>query len=67
MWASSVATATTTEARDDLIHMRAAIALARAISLTKPAEARKLLDPLRSERPAISQAAITLIAKLPPQ
>ena len=29
MWASSVATATTTEARDDLIHMRAAIALAR--------------------------------------
>ena len=46
---------------------QAAIALARAISLTKPAEARKLLDPLRSERPAISQAAITLIAKLPPQ
>src|SRR5882724_2225596 len=29
LWASSVATATTTEARDDLIHMRAAIALAR--------------------------------------
>src|SRR5437763_13233042 len=29
LWASSVATATTIEARDDLIHMRAAFALAR--------------------------------------
>ena len=29
MWASSVATATTTEPRDDIVHMRAAFALAR--------------------------------------
>ena len=46
---------------------QAAIALARALVNTKPAEARKLLDPLRTERPAVSQAAITLIGKLPPQ
>lgn len=46
---------------------QAAIALARAISVTKPAEAKKLLDPLRSERPAVSQVAIPLIAKLPQQ
>ena len=46
---------------------QAAIALARAISSTKPAEARKLLEPLRSERPAISQAAITLLSQLPQQ
>lgn len=44
---------------------QAAIALARAISTTKPAEARKLLEPLRTERPAISQAAITLLSQLP--
>ena len=46
---------------------QAAIALARAISTTKPAEARKLLEPLRTERPAISQVAITLLSQLPPQ
>jgi predicted negative regulator of RcsB-dependent stress response len=46
---------------------QAAIALARAISTTKPVEARKLLEPLRTERPAISQAAITLLSQLPPQ
>lgn len=46
---------------------QAAIALARALSASKPAEARKLLDPLRSERPAVSQVAITLLAQLPPQ
>jgi TPR repeat protein len=46
---------------------QAAIALARAISTTKPAEARKLLEPLRTERPAVSQAAITLLSQLPPQ
>jgi predicted negative regulator of RcsB-dependent stress response len=44
---------------------QAAIALARALSATKPAEARKLLDPLRTERPAVSQVAIGLIGKLP--
>jgi predicted negative regulator of RcsB-dependent stress response len=46
---------------------QAAIALARAISTTKPAEARKLIEPLRTERPAISQAAITLLSQLPQQ
>jgi predicted Zn-dependent protease len=46
---------------------QAAIALARAISTTKPAEARKLLEPLRTERPAVSQAAITLLSQLPAQ
>ena len=44
---------------------QAAIALARAIAVTKPAEARKLLEPLRTERPAISQVAITLLSQLP--
>ena len=46
---------------------QAAIALARAIAVSKPAEARKLLEPLRSQRPAISQTAITLLSQLPPQ
>jgi predicted negative regulator of RcsB-dependent stress response len=46
---------------------QAAVALARAIALSKPAEARKLLEPLRTERPAISQVAITMLAELPPQ
>ncbi len=46
---------------------QAAIALARAIALSKPAEARKLLEPLRTERPAVSQLAITLLSELPPQ
>ena len=46
---------------------QAAIALARAISNTKPAEARKLLEPLRTGRPAISQTAITLLSQLPQQ
>ena len=46
---------------------QAAIALARAIAVSKPAEARKLLEPLRTERPAVSQLAITLLSELPPQ
>jgi hypothetical protein len=46
---------------------QAAVALARAIAVSKPAEARKLLEPLRTERPAISQLAITLLSELPPQ
>jgi predicted negative regulator of RcsB-dependent stress response len=46
---------------------QAAIALARALAVSKPAEARKLLDPLRTERPAISQVAITLLSQLPAQ
>ena len=46
---------------------QAAIALARAIAVSKPAEARKLIEPLRTERPAVSQLAITLLSELPPQ
>jgi predicted Zn-dependent protease len=42
-----------------------AIALARALSTTNPAEARKLLEPLRTARPAVSQTAITLLSELP--
>jgi predicted negative regulator of RcsB-dependent stress response len=46
---------------------QAAIALARALMSTKPAEARKLLDPLKTERPAVSQVAIALLGELPQQ
>jgi predicted negative regulator of RcsB-dependent stress response len=44
---------------------QATIMLARAISKTKPAEARKLLEPLRSERGPVSRAAITLLSEMP--
>ena len=46
---------------------QAAIELARAISASKPAEARKLLEPLRTGRPAVGQVAMSLLAKLPTQ
>ena len=46
---------------------QAAIALARAIAVSKTAEARKLLEPLRTERPAVSQLAITLLSELSSQ
>lgn len=46
---------------------QAAIMLARYIAPKKPAEARKLLDPLRSVPGAIGSAAITAYAELPPQ
>ena len=45
----------------------ATIALARMLALTKPAEARKLLDPLRAKPGAVSQAAIQAYGDLPPQ
>jgi predicted negative regulator of RcsB-dependent stress response len=45
---------------------QATIALARYITATNPAEARKLLEPLRSERSAVSRAALTALADLPP-
>jgi len=45
----------------------ATITLARAISRKKPAEARKLLDPLRSQQGAVGQAALSAYADLPPQ
>jgi hypothetical protein len=44
----------------------ATIALARGIARTKPAEARKLIDPLRpSKSSAVSQAAIQLYSEIP--
>ena len=45
----------------------AAIALARALAHTKPAEARKLLGPLRAIPGPISQTAIQAYSELPPQ
>jgi predicted negative regulator of RcsB-dependent stress response len=46
---------------------QATIALARYLSLKKPAEARKLLDPLRSQPGAVGQVALSLYGQLPPQ
>lgn len=46
---------------------QATIALARGIGKTKPAEARKLLEPLRTSPGAVSQAAINAISELPGQ
>ena len=46
---------------------QAAIVLARILAPIKPAEARKLLDPLRAKPGAVSQIAIQAYAELPPQ
>jgi predicted Zn-dependent protease len=46
---------------------QAAIVLARMLGPTKPAEARKLLDPLRAKQGPVSQAAIQAYGELPPQ
>jgi hypothetical protein len=46
---------------------QAAIVLARMLVLTKPAEARKLLEPLRAKPGAVGQTAIQAYADLPPQ
>jgi hypothetical protein len=43
---------------------QATYALARGIASSKPAEAKKLLEPLRTSRSAVSQAAIQLYAEL---
>lgn len=43
----------------------ATIHLAQLIAKTKPAEARKLLDPLRTARSAVSRAAITTLGSIP--
>jgi predicted negative regulator of RcsB-dependent stress response len=43
---------------------QATIALAELLATSKPAEARKLLEPLRSARPGISQAAIAALGAL---
>jgi tetratricopeptide (TPR) repeat protein len=46
---------------------QATLALARAIATTRPAEARKMLEPLRVVPGPISQAAISEMAELFPQ
>jgi predicted negative regulator of RcsB-dependent stress response len=46
---------------------QASITLARYLSRTKPAEARKLLDPLRSVQGAVGQSAMSAYAELPSQ
>ena len=44
---------------------QATIALARYLAPTKPQEARKLLEPLRTERSTVSRAALTTLSELP--
>jgi predicted negative regulator of RcsB-dependent stress response len=46
---------------------QAALTLARALAKSKPAEARKLLEPLRTIRGDVGQAAITLYGEIPSQ
>jgi len=46
---------------------QAAITLARYLILKKPAEARKLLEPLRAQVGPVGQVALTLYGELPPQ
>jgi hypothetical protein len=45
---------------------QAELALGKVIAKRDPAEARKILEPLREARPAISSAAVAAIATLPP-
>jgi predicted negative regulator of RcsB-dependent stress response len=44
---------------------QATIALAKALAPTKPAEARKLLEPLRTSRSAVGQVAMQVLSNLP--
>jgi predicted negative regulator of RcsB-dependent stress response len=44
---------------------QATIALAKVIAQKNPAEARKLLEPLRAERGPVSRAAITALGEIP--
>jgi hypothetical protein len=46
---------------------QATISLARSLAPKKPAEARKLLDPLRSRQGNVGQVALSLLAELPAQ
>jgi predicted negative regulator of RcsB-dependent stress response len=46
---------------------QATISLARYLAPKKPAEARKLLDPLRSRVGNVGQVALTLLAEIPQQ
>ena len=45
---------------------QATIALARILAGTNPSEARKLLEPLRGERSAVSRAALTALGEIGP-
>lgn len=44
---------------------QATIALARMIAPARPADARKLLEPLRAERSAVSRVALSALSELP--
>jgi hypothetical protein len=44
---------------------QATISLARYLAQKKPAEARKLLEPLRTRPGSIGQVAITLLGEMP--
>ncbi|HET8549389.1 MAG TPA: tetratricopeptide repeat protein [Bryobacteraceae bacterium] len=44
---------------------QATIALARVLTSTKPEEARKLLEPLRTQSGAVSRVALTALAEMP--
>jgi len=46
---------------------QAAISLARFLAPRKPAEARKLLDPLRNTQGPASQIALSMLGELPQQ
>ena len=46
---------------------QATISLARLLAPKKPAEARKLIEPLRTRPGNVGQVALTLLAELPPQ
>jgi hypothetical protein len=46
---------------------QATIELARLIGPSRPAEARKLLEPLRTERSSVSRMAISALSELPQQ
>jgi predicted negative regulator of RcsB-dependent stress response len=46
---------------------QATITLARYLMASKPAEARKLLEPLRSQQGPVGQVALGLFGELPPQ
>jgi predicted negative regulator of RcsB-dependent stress response len=43
---------------------QATVTLGRMLGPTKPAEARKLLEPLRTERSAVSRAALTALSEI---
>ncbi len=46
---------------------QATITLGRVLAATKPAEARKLVEPLRTERSTVSKAALTALGEMPAQ